>query len=113
MHWKPWFESRGGGGGYYHGVLDFLADHEQELDQLGMCPGLFRALDDVRVPTVVSAAQVAFDGVCHAVVSQLGVAQLTPNLGLINLRSHPQPQHLCRSRVTSEWLCSRTTEQKL
>ena len=47
------------------GLLDLLADHEQELDQLRMHAALVAAGNDVQVPPSVPALQVAGYGLCH------------------------------------------------
>ena len=63
---RNWWEEEA-----YNGVLDFLANHEQELDKLGVCSRLLGAQDDICVPAVVSTAQVRLNGICHPVVCQL------------------------------------------
>jgi hypothetical protein len=66
-------EGKGGGGGVHLGILDLLADHEQEFDELGVCAGLSGSLDDLQVPAVVRTPQVALDRIADLVGLQLRV----------------------------------------
>ena len=40
----------------YRGVLDLLANHEQKLDELSVCAGLFGSRDDLCMPAVIPAS---------------------------------------------------------
>ena len=74
-----------GWGGADLGVLDLLADHEEEVHQDLVLPCVAAAGDDVQVARGVPALEVAGDGIVHSPCLQLGVAQLRPHLRLVHL----------------------------